>query len=172
MQNPIEKLFRRSQFRYFGLASLAALWGCTIVGATPANISIPANGCPVAAWNWVRWNDAYGLNVVGIVQAYPGWTFSFAPAATVSNSSSNENSEVRVVLVPRPIDASHPPTSSDQHVYGYWPHKDIGEKPNWVQVECGKITLQRFRETPRDLFNPEPPEPAPTVPPLSPAGGF
>jgi hypothetical protein len=132
--------------------------------APRANSSqMPASGCPVAGWTWVRWNDAYGLNVVGIVQAVPGWTFSFSPRASVIGPG-----EVKVVLVPRPIDPAHPPTTSDQHVYGYWSHASIGAKPNWVQVQCGRLTLQRFNTTPRDLFNPEPAEPPPTVPPSPP----
>lgn len=146
------------------LFSVAA--ACT--NATASTAGLPANGCPVAGWNWVRWNDAYGLNVVGIVQAVPGWTFSFSPTATVLNGTAGETSAVRIVLLPRPIDPAHPPRTSDQHVYGYWPHTMLGAKPNWVEVRCGQLTLQRFRSTPRDLFNPEPPEPPPTHPPPPP----
>lgn len=151
----------------FSLILLSAIAGCATTPQVSA-AQIPASGCPVAGWNWVRWNDAYGLNVVGILQALPGWTFAFSPNATVLSGSAGPTSAVKIMLLPRPIDPNHPPQTSDQHVYGYWPHAKLGAKPNWVEVQCGQLTLQRFRSTPRDLFNPEPPEPPPTFPPPPP----
>lgn len=152
------------------LILLSTIAGCTTT-TQARDTQMPANGCPAVGWSWVRWNDAYGLNVVGVVQALPGWTFSFSPTAKVLNGSDSQMSAVRIVLIPGPIDPSNPPQTSDQHVYGYWPHPMLGAKPNWVEIQCGQVTFQRFRSTPRDLFNPEPPEPPPTRPPLPPPRG-
>lgn len=118
----------------------------------------------------MRWNDAYGLNVVASVEALPGWTFHFAPTASVINGTVGERSEIKVVLLPKPIDVYNPPKTSNQNVYGYWSHADLGVKPNWVQLQCGQKPLYRFRSTPRDSFHPEPEAPPKAPPPPPPTG--
>lgn len=149
------------------LCAASALTAC-VPAIAAKRATLPPNGCPIAGWVWVRWNDVYGLNLVGMVQSYPGWTYGFRPGARVVNSTAGANSEIEVVLVPVPLGKRRPPTTSDQHVYGYWSHTELGVKPNWVTIRCGKLPPMRSSTAPGDLFNPEPPKPPPTFPPPPP----